>query len=287
MSKDSVFDLFAKIGALLGLFSSLVTFIPNMLNLVQATQGLRVTALAGFFLYALATVWLVFKATTIRPRWRWISLGLLYLVTGAFFFWVGTWVNRQVPIPLVAPSNLTRHFDFETEVPESLSFGVCDNTLSPWYDHCYNAPERLRVVSGGFTGENSLECQMEALPDKEQVYTLRFPINPPAFVDALSANVYNIHPDRFAKISLAAHPKGKDFWILSDFTPQQDGWLRLLTDLQSFKESAGGSVEEIAVDEVHIDIFLKKGQYESSEERVLIDDIELYYPFAQSLKTGP
>jgi hypothetical protein len=57
--------------------------------------------------------------------------------------------------------------------------------------------------------------------------------------------------------------------------------------VQSFKESAGGSVEEIAIDEVHIDIFLKKGQDESSVEKVLIDDIELYYPLALPLKTGP
>jgi hypothetical protein len=286
MSKDSIFDWFAKIGVLLGLVTALVTFIPNLLNLVQATQGLRVVAFAGFCLYALATVWLVFKATGISPRWRWISLGLLYLVTGAFFYWVGTWI-KQAPNPPGTPSNLTWRMDFEREAPQSLSLGVCDNTLSPWYDHCYNAPERLRLVSGGFTGENSLECQMEALPDKEQVYTLRLPINPPVFVDAVSAAVYNVHPDRFARISLAAHPKGKDFWIFSDFTPREGGWLRLLTDVQSFKESAGGSVEEIAVDEVHIDIFLKKGQSESSVEKVLIDDIELYYPLAPPLKTGP
>jgi hypothetical protein len=138
------------------------------------------------------------------------------------------------------------------------------------------------VVSGGYTGQQSLEAQIELFPDKEQVYSLRVPIDPPEFGDTLTANIYLPDAAMFSKISLAAHPKGEDYWVFSDTTPRKAGWLGLITDLQQFKTD-----KDIAIDEIHIDIFVRQGNQEVQNVTALLDDIELYFPLAKSYKTGP
>lgn len=181
------------------------------------------------------------------------------------------------------PTNLTYQFNFETELPQSITLGICDDTQAPWYDHCYDAPERMKAATeAAFTGEQGLAGRLEISPDRSQVYTLRLPVDPPIFADLVSANVHLTDATMFNKISLAAHPKGEDYWIFSELTPRKEGWLRIVADLQPVK-----SGQEVAIDEVHIDMFVKQGSAQALEKTVWIDDIELYYPLASSFKTSP
>jgi hypothetical protein len=184
------------------------------------------------------------------------------------------------------PNNLVERFDFENSLPPNTSMGVCDNTPL-WYQVCHEAPGRFKLASGGFTGEKSLEVQIEILPEKEQVYTLRLPVSPPEFVDAVNAKVFISKANRFAKITLAAHVKDKNVWIFSDMKPDRDGWLHLLVDLQGYKYDASISSGEIAIDEIHVDMFIVKGGLGWGDEQVLIDDVELYYPLPKPMNTGP
>ncbi len=218
----------------------------------------------------------------------------LVLIAGIFLGMLLAPANTPPPTPTPAkdedvvklppkPANLTYQFNFEAELPQSITLGICDDTASPWYDHCYEAPERMKAAAeAAFTGEQGLACRLEIAPDRSQVYTLRLPVDPPIFADLVGANVHLTDAAMFNKISLAAHPKGEDYWIFSDLTPRKEGWLRIVADLQPFK-----SGQEVAIDEIHIDMFIKQGAAQAVEKTVWIDDIELYYPLAGSFKTSP
>jgi len=103
MSTRSPLDLFAKVGAILGFFSLLISFLSSLLNLVQMPQGLRSVSVAAFVVFFLAILWLAFRGTDVKPKWRWLSLGALYVVTILYFIWVGTWIGE----PQSAGSTLT------------------------------------------------------------------------------------------------------------------------------------------------------------------------------------
>jgi hypothetical protein len=278
-------DWYARIGAVIGLVILLSDFFLRITNLAQSSTGTRVAASTGFALYLATTLWLVFKATDISPRLRWALMGLGYVVTILFFTWAGSWFSggggKIQPVPPL-PANVPQRLDFENGLPPAATLGVCDNDKPDWYNNCDNFPQRLNLASAGFTGQKSLQTRVEILADKPQVYTLRVPIDPPLFADVVSANVYSEHADWFTKISLAARVKGENTWVFTDLVPSKNGWLRLVTDLQPFKSSG-----EIAVDEIHIDMFLKKGTSDSLEQNVWVDDIELVYPLAKPYKTAP
>lgn len=204
---------------------------------------------------------------------------VLTLIAGIFLGILLAESNTPPPIP----TNLAYQFNFEDELPQSATLGICDDSQSPWFEHCYEAPERVKAAAeASFTGEQGLTCRLEIFPDQPQVYTLRLPVDPPIFADLVSANVYLFDAAMFTKVSLAAHPKGEGYWIFSDLTPRKEGWLRIVADLQPFKTG-----KELAIDEIHIDMFVKQGSTQALEKTVWIDDIELYYPLASSFKTSP
>lgn len=195
-------------------------------------------------------------------------------------------LTPHAPSPAPLPSNLVQRIDFETGLPPGISLGICDNSQSRWYEYCYEAPQRLQIATNSFTGANSLACQIESSPDKELVYTLRIPIEPPLFVDTATANFFSTDTTLFEKFSLALRLKGENTWLFSDLAPRQSGWLRLLVDLQGFKVDTQPT-SEIAIEEVHIDIFVKQSQQAAQSAVVFIDDIEFLYPLAKSYKTDP
>jgi hypothetical protein len=98
-SRNNLLDLFSKILAVLGFIIALIDIINGFLKLTTDTQGLRVVSVAGFITYLLAILWLVFKATGIKPVWRWSSLVILYIITILYSIWVGnTWINHPQSI---------------------------------------------------------------------------------------------------------------------------------------------------------------------------------------------
>ena len=274
-SEINLKDLLTTIGALLGL----VTVIGVIIKAFLSPNEAKVIAIAGYMVCLIIVAWFVFIKANGQKKWQMGSIIAFYLISVPYFIWVGTWT--RVVLPEYTPSNLIKRFDFETGLPLGTSFGACDD-IPLWYDHCHEAPDRLKIVNGGMGGEKSLESTIETSPDHAQVYTLRLPIDPPVFIDVLEANVYLIDPDMFTKISLAGHPVGEDYWVFSDLMPHKAGWLRLLTDLQSFKTGEG-----VAIDEVHIDLFVAQGNQRAEEQKILIDNLELYFPMANSFKTSP
>lgn len=260
---------------------SFFTAMAGLFDYTANTKMLREISISAFIVYLLASLWFVFKGEA-KQIWKWVNLIALYVITAVFCFWIGSWQINDMPKS--HSSNVVRNFSFEDGLPENITLGICDNTPN-WYDICYDAPLRFKVVSGGFADEKSLEIQIETLPQKEQVYSLRLPVNPPVFADAVSANVYIPHKDMFSKITLAARIKGENVWIFSDMKPSEDGWLYFLVDTQEYKTD--NPTSDIAIDEIHIDIFIKMGTQVMREDQILLDNIELYYPLSRSVKASP
>jgi hypothetical protein len=273
----SFWDWLQRILLIMGFLTAMAGFLDYTSN----TKTLRVISISAFLVYFLASLWFAFNSES-RLVWKWTSLIALYIFTALFCFWIGGWQNDTTPKSF--SNNLVKKFNFEDGLPKNISLGICDNTPN-WYNVCYDAPTRIKVVSGGYTGQKSLDVQIEILPEKEQVYSLRLPVSPPAFADAVSANVYIANIDKFSKITLAARIKGENVWVFSDMKPDKDGWLYFLVDLQGYK--GDNSARDIAIDEIHIDMFARAGNQIMEDERILLDDIELYYPLSPSRKTGP
>jgi len=97
-SRNSLGALLAKILVFLGFFTTLIASIKEFQTLTADPQGLRVASLAGFILTFLSSVWLAFKAKSVRQTWRWSILVLLYIITILFSLWVGTWIGASRPL---------------------------------------------------------------------------------------------------------------------------------------------------------------------------------------------
>jgi hypothetical protein len=274
-------DWLGVAGGLLGFLTTLVLFVANIQSWVKDPNMLHNFSIASFSLFVLGILWFFIKSSA-APGLRWASLVILYIFSALFCLWMGSW--QQSPSFKLISSNIIKNFNFEDGLPKNMSLGICDNTPN-WYDVCYEAPKRFEIVSSGFTGEKSLGVQIEILPQKEAVYSLRFPVDPPVLADAVSAHVYLAKADIFSKITLAVRIKGENVWIFSDMKPSKDGWLYFLVDLQGYKGNKPAS--DIAVDEIHLDTFIKKGSQITGNEQIFMDDLEIYYPLSPSLKTGP
>lgn len=98
-SNNSLLDLFAKIVAVIGFFVTLVAFINELREFTADPSQLRVASVAGFIAFFVSVIWLAFRATTVSPKWRWASLGFLYVGSIAYFFWAGTWTGPSEQWP--------------------------------------------------------------------------------------------------------------------------------------------------------------------------------------------
>jgi len=265
-------ELLTTIGAALGVITALGVILKSVLTPTDS----RVMAVAAYLVCLVVMAWFVLIKAKTKKSWQLAALLAFYLASAPYFIWMGSWL-RAAPGPNRSISNLVQRFDFEAGLPPFITLGVCDN-ISPWYNHCHEAPDRLAIAGS----EKSLECSIEVSPDREQVYSIRLPVDPPVFVDMAQATVNLPDADMFTKVSLALHPVGENYWVFSDHTPHKAGWLSLFTDVQPFK-----SGREVAVDEIHLDLFVKPMGRQAQEKKVLVDNIELYFPLAQSFKTAP
>jgi hypothetical protein len=139
-TKNGLLELFAKISAVLAFFGLLTSFILMLLNLGQNQQEVRAISLASYIVYALATLWLVFKGVTIPPRLRWGILGAYYIVTILFFTWVGTWIKP--PVINKWPPNLVTYHDFETDS----GLGEWQGDVQRSTDHAFGGQYALKAI---------------------------------------------------------------------------------------------------------------------------------------------
>ncbi|NBD35341.1 MAG: hypothetical protein GVY30_05015 [Chloroflexi bacterium] len=94
-NKQSLIDWFGPIMALLGIFTTLVTFIGEANTIIATPEKLRAASMAGFFIFLMSILWIAFKSPKLKRKLRWPSLILLYLVTMLYAAWVGTWLCKQ------------------------------------------------------------------------------------------------------------------------------------------------------------------------------------------------
>lgn len=190
-------------------------------------------------------------------------------------------INKVTPIPTSAISNVVKYFDFEGGPQQFISLGVCDSTSSDeWWNFCYDAPSKLIQAEDGFTGQYGLGIQAELLPEKEQVYTVRFLIDPPQFADALSAVLYIPDTDQVSWVNFAAWYVGGTQWSVSTLNSDRTGWSYIYLDLQQ-------AATDSAISEIHIDWFLPGADLQSVETLFMIDDLRFYYPASVKLESNP
>jgi hypothetical protein len=125
----------------IGLFITLVTFIINLLKWVQDPLTLHIVSAVGFFMYFLASIRLIFSSN-IRERWRWASGVVLYVLTGLFAVWVGTWIGA----PSLLPIDNTAFSLEKASIGSMLYEGVDDSQVG-------QGTGRLIVTSGLLDGE--------------------------------------------------------------------------------------------------------------------------------------
>lgn len=197
---------------------------------------------------------------------------------------VGVIAYRAVFCKERLPVNVVRHYDFEQEIDESLSLGVCDATYPEWWDHCHDSPEKLRRVRGAFTGSCSLQCQVELLPEREQVYSIRLRLVPWVTVDALSAAVHVPDASKLSYINLVALSADDWQWKKSWLYLDREGWVRVFLDLQQLHTLNGRTASESATTELHFDLYIPRASEQSETVSVRIDDVRLYHPFSESVE---
>jgi hypothetical protein len=189
-------------------------------------------------------------------------------------------IRDVTPIPTSAISNVVKYFDFEEEPQQSISLGVCDATAPAWWDACHDAPAKLIRAEQGFTGQYSLGIQAELLPEQEQVYSVRFLIDPLQVANALSAVVYVPDTDLVSRVSFAAWYEGGTGWFVSTLMVDRTGWSHIYLDMQQAATSS-------TISEIHIDWFLPRADRQSVESLVMIDDLRFYYPASALLESNP
>ena len=94
-------DLLATIGGVLGFCMTVLSFVLNLQAWAQDPEAFRAVSVAGFFLYLSGTMWFAFKAQNVSPKLRWASLGALYVATGLYALWVGSWLIAPAPQPVL------------------------------------------------------------------------------------------------------------------------------------------------------------------------------------------
>ena len=154
-SKSSFKDWLALAGSVLGFFTALVTFITDFSRLPPDPQALRYVSVAGYILYVLSTLWIVFKADKVKPRWRWASLAVLYIVTAAYFLWLGTWIGTSPTSDW--PPDLIAYYDFET-----------DADLKGWSEGVKRSNEHA------FSGQYALKAVLPVQADQQTKLSLRW-----------------------------------------------------------------------------------------------------------------
>jgi hypothetical protein len=94
-SRNSFIDWLAKVLAILGFVIALIPSISQFQTLTASPQGLRIASVVGFIICFLSVIWLAFKATGVKARWRWAGLVSLYGITALYCVWVGSWIGTS------------------------------------------------------------------------------------------------------------------------------------------------------------------------------------------------
>jgi hypothetical protein len=154
-SNSSLRDWIATIAVALGFLTTLATFVNDFLQWIQDSQKSRYLSVAGFVLCVIGILWIVLKAENVRPKWRWASLVVLYIITAAYFLWAGTWI--EMPPTSDWPPDLITYYDFETEAE-----------LEGWRG------ETRRSTEHAFAGRYALEATQPIQTDQETGLNLRW-----------------------------------------------------------------------------------------------------------------
>jgi hypothetical protein len=86
----------------ISLIMALIGFAGLIVSLVSQPQQLHIFATLSYCAFLIGILWFAFGKTEIKQIWRWLGLGLLFVITIPFCIWVGTWINLQGNIRPIA-----------------------------------------------------------------------------------------------------------------------------------------------------------------------------------------
>jgi hypothetical protein len=91
-------DILQLVLFVIGFLGSVVASVSQIQGWVQETQTLRGFSIALFILFFVTTLWFV-RGAQVNYKWTrlWGGLALLYIVSGGFFVWIGTWIQPEAP----------------------------------------------------------------------------------------------------------------------------------------------------------------------------------------------
>lgn len=263
-------------------------FIPDPLGLstLSAYQRLLLACASAISCFVILKFLLVTPAQNANV-WRWRSLVGLCAITIVGVGWVGMQLRSTTRLPVPPqPVNLYQRFDFEQDIGD-WKLELCRddpcNTEGPQKTPFDEIPNQLLWGQTSFTGEHSLEVQVDVRPEREQYYIISSCPTAKTFADAVMANIYV--PERQEKFTnyLLIAPVGGGAWAGSSLALRESGWHRLSVDMRlSVDENGQPFNKRAAIDCITFHLIIPKASSQKVERiAFFIDDIELFKPLSQ------
>lgn len=117
---------FQSVMIVVGLLVAIIGLTVNFLDLANDPQKLRLFSLIGYTIFAIGILWFAFTSKHVSQVWRWVALGLLFLITIPFFIWVGTWIVTPVPVDNFNPLISYHHFEIADNGWSDLEITILD-----------------------------------------------------------------------------------------------------------------------------------------------------------------
>lgn len=272
----------------IGLFIGIAQwFIPDPLGLSTLSTYQRLLLACASAVSCFVILKFLLASPVNTSVWRWRSLVGLCAIIIVGVGWVGTQLQTSADLPVPPqPANMYQRFDFEHGIGD-WKLELCrddpcrtNDTTNSQFDEI---PNQLFWGQTSFTGEHSLEVQVEIRPDREQYYIISSCPTTKAFADAVTANIYV--PERQEKFTnyLLIAPVGGGAWAGSSLDLREPGWHRLSVDMRlSVDENHQPFNKRAAVDCITFHLLVPKASSQKVEKiHFFIDDIELFKPLSK------
>jgi hypothetical protein len=197
--------------------------------------------------------------------------------------WAGYEIGSRGVVETRPPNTLVNIYqrnDFEQSAGDWKLLICADDPCKGGSSQWYKAPSQPTQGQPGFTGEHSLNIQMELRPDRWQVYSAQYCLAAASLTEVISANIYAPEIGDSFTVFIFGNPSGAasgDPWPSSSLVISKPGWYRLFLDLRNSFDNNGTSFSEQPLACIHIDFVLPKI---SSQQIVtvpfLIDDVEFF-----------
>ena len=178
------------------------------------------------------------------------------------------------------PVNMVQLIDFEQGAGDWKLLICADDPCKGAGSQWYEAPSQPAQGQPGFTGEHSLNIQMEFRPDRGQLYSAQYCLTAASLTDVISANIYVPEVEESFKVFVLGYPSGAapgDPLPFSSLVVSNPGWHRLFLDMRNLPDKNGAFFSDRPLACVHIDFGLPKvSSQQIKTVPFLMDDVEFF-----------